>query len=148
MAGKCSPRKHINPSFAVPVLAPVHPTLLEPWNKPRIQQLCVVLTAESELYLGHDEELEKELSEADRVINACPSLFVLSHVQQTGTLLVPHVYDRKTLTALEDEENRSEDSFRGNRPLREDTKSTMESLETWTDTIEGKSPFEIIADFN
>jgi len=148
MAGKSSPRKQAYPSSAIPVLTPIHLTLLEPWDKPRIQQLCVVLSSDREVYVGHDEELEMELSETDRVINACPSLLVLSRAQHTGTLLVPHAYDRKTLAAIEDEENRSEDSFWRNPPLGEETESTLESTETSPETIEGKSPFDIIADFN
>lgn len=156
MAVRCrhsKPAYHSATSMDVPVLAPVHPSLLEPWSKLRVQRVSVVLSSDSDVYLGYDEELEIVLSDADRVINACPSLFPFPHTSNTNTLLVPNTYDR-TLIDIEVEETNSEDSFFwDNKPQQvdtslADTQTTLGNEETVPNPIDKKSPFEILADFN
>ena len=154
MAVRCrhsKPAYHSAASVDVPVL--VHPSLLEPWSKSRIQRVSVVLCSDSDVYLGYDEELEGVLSDADRVINACPSLLSFPHTSNTSTLLVPKTYDR-TLIDTKEEETHSKDSFSwDNQPQNvdtslADTQTTLGNQETQPITSDGKSPFEIIADFN
>lgn len=154
MAVRCRPSKPAYPlvtSVDVPVLVSVHPSLLEPWSKARIQRVSVVLCTESEVYMGYDEGVERVLSDVDRVINACPSL--LPYTSNTSTLLVPKTYDR-TLLDIKEEETYSKDSFLMEDKPQEasttlaDTQTTLGNQENLPNPIDDKSPFEILADFN
>lgn len=149
MKGRYRKKKH--PSCLSPIVinTPVHYSQYEPWSKSRIQKLLVVMKSDCEPYMGYDDLVEEVLSEADRVINTCPSLIPAENRADACALVIPSTYIRTKDT----EKCSSPHSVLEGKPPSEPPTSINSTLETTgnIDTlpdITGKTPFEILADFN